>query len=184
MTRIVGVNGINTHGQANVDLVLHELARRGFETVDVQLPRRHWFSARWGARDDGYLVAEASADGDVVVAHSFGALRAWYADRVRSYKAIICIAPAMSKRTEWTNPRRVHCYHSGGDWIVKLGSRLPFHPFGRAGIEGFDQLVPFGTNHRVKSDHDDYFDRQLGLFLRISNHVELLARQQPHGRMH
>ena len=109
MTRVVGVNGINTHGENNIDLLLRDLELLGIETVDVRLPKRHALSARWGGREDGDLVAAASKEGDILVAHSFGAVRAWYAHKRKEYRAIILIAPAHSKNAEWRNPSRVIC---------------------------------------------------------------------------
>jgi hypothetical protein len=45
--RIAGVNGIATHGAGSIDLLLLELAKRGHVVLDIPLPKRHWFSARW-----------------------------------------------------------------------------------------------------------------------------------------
>lgn len=154
--KVVGINGINTHGEGNIDLVLHLLEARGIETVDVTLPKRHTLSAWWGGRLDGRIVAQASDEGDILVAHSYGAIRAFYAHKLREYKAIFLIAPAQSSLTNWQNPDRVVCYYSPVDWVVSLGALLPGHPFGRAGIEGYRQ--PGVTNVEVQgSDHNDYF---------------------------
>lgn len=154
--KIVGINGINSHGDGNVDLVLHLLRLRGFETVDVRLPKRHWFSARWGGKADGRIVAHLSNEGDILVAHSYGAVRAWYAHKLREYKAIFVIAPAQSSNVIWWTPERVICYYSSIDWVISLGALLPFHPFGRAGVEGYHQSGI--TNIEVQgSDHNDYF---------------------------
>lgn len=177
--RVVGANGINTHGENNIDVLLVELeCWYGLETVDVWLPKRHWFSARWGGCHDGTLIAQDSRDGDILVAHSYGCLRAWHAHQVRDYRAIVCIAPAMGKQVEWRYPQRVHCYHSDGDWAVRIGSRLLFHPFGRAGVEGFKQLEPYGNNHDCEATHGSYF--QGDLLRRIADHVALLAGLRPH----
>ena len=175
MTRIVGVNGIHTHGEGSIDLLLKEMQGRGFDTVDVRLPYRGALSARWGGAYDGMIVAGESEDGDVLVAHSYGCLRSWYAHKVREYKAIFCIAPAMSKYTEWQNPSRTWCYYSSADWVVRLGSWLFLHPFGAAGYEGFAQLDPIGHNCRMRSGHSGYFDEHAGLLKRIAAHVELIA---------
>lgn len=153
--RIVGANGIATHGEGNIDILLRRLELLGHETVDVKLPKRYWFSARWGGCRDGTLIAQASKDGDIIVGHSYGCVRAWHAHQVRDYKAIICIAPAMSHKAEWKHPERVHCFYSASDWAVRFGSWLLFHPFGRAGTHGFKQ--PGVINNVETSDHDDYF---------------------------
>ena len=158
---VVGVNGINTNGEKNVDLVLNALAERGIGTVDVRLPKRHTFSAWWGAKKDARAIAAHSEDGDVLVAHSFGCLRAAHAMQIKNYSAVFMIAPAMRKGWQFDSPGRVWCFYSPLDWVVLLGSMIPFHPFGRAGFLGFDQLEPHGHNIIVKSDHDDYFGGEL-----------------------
>ena len=154
--RVVGVNGINTYGGGNIDVLLGALKQRGLETIDVPLPRRTVLSARWSGCADGQIVADASRDGDVVVAHSYGCLRAWHAHRVRDYRAIICIAPAMSRRAQWSRPGKVHCWHSRNDWAIRIGSVLIWHPFGAAGNVGFDQV---GVVNRAAAGarHNDYF---------------------------
>ena len=155
--RVVGVNGINTHGVGNIDLVLATMRNRGLETVDVPIPVRHTWTARWTAKSDARTVAWLSEDGDIAVCHSRGAHVMHHAHKLREFKAIICIAPACSKNLEWRNPSRVWCYYSPSDWVVRLGSLLPFdHPFGAAGVEGFSQ--PGTHNYKMHSDHDDYFD--------------------------
>lgn len=173
MRPIVGVNGINTHGEGNIDLLLADMDLRGASTVDVRLPKRHWMSARWGGRRDGEIIADLSPEGAVLVCHSFGAIRAHYAHKLREYSAIVCIAPAASKHLEWNVPSRVWCYHSPADWVVTIGSLLPFHPFGRAGNEGFSQ--PGVWNREMTSDHNDYFGGELRK--QIADQVWHLANQ-------
>lgn len=157
--RVVGVNGIATHGERSIDLLLAELANRGLDVVDVQLPLRHWVSARWGGCPDGQVVAQASRDGDIIVGHSFGCLRAWNAHRFRDYRAVICIAPAMSKHAQWLYPERVYCFHSKKDLAVRIGAQLLFHPFGAAGVSGFTQEGV--TNIETRASHSGYFQQPL-----------------------
>lgn len=152
---IILVNGINTHGAGNVDLVGERLRARGHQVVDVYLPKRRTLSARWGAGEDAITIAKHSEEGDVLIAHSFGCLRAARAMRLREYAAAFLIAPAMSKRWLFRNPGRVWCYYSPSDWVVRLGALAVLHPFGRAGVQGFEQ--PGVRNVRCESDHDDYF---------------------------
>ena len=154
--RIVGVNGIATHGAGNIDLLLAAMRDRGFETVDVCLPRRHAISARWGGCKDGQIVAQESRDGDIIVGHSFGCLRAWWAHQVRDYRAIVCIAPAMGRSVKWRNPAYVHCWCSPADWAIRVGKLLLVHPFGAAGNKGFRQ--PGIVNHKLRGvGHGGYF---------------------------
>jgi len=154
--RIVGVNGIHTHGATNTDLVLTAMRDRGFETVDVKLPWRSWFSARFAGAEDGRKVAQASEHGDIIIAHSFGCLRSWHAHKIKKYKAIFCIAPAMSRRAKWQYPNRIECWFSPDDKAVLAGSFLPFHPFGAAGTKGFRQA---GIRHYAAPgcSHGGYF---------------------------
>lgn len=173
MRTVVGVNGILTHGDQNIDLILADMQERGVPTVDVRLPKRSWISARWGGKKDGRTVAELSSDGDILVCHSFGAIRSFHAHKLREYSAIVCIAPAARKSLPWRNPSRVWCYFSPSDWAVRIGSWLPGHPFGRAGIEGFAQ--PEVHNRERKSDHDDYFEGMLRK--EIADQVWHLANQ-------
>ena len=65
--KIIGVNGIATHGANNIDLMLRDLAERGWDTVDVRLPKRHFLSAYWGAAKDAQAIIDVSADGDAVI---------------------------------------------------------------------------------------------------------------------
>lgn len=149
------MNGINTHGETNVDLLGSDLARYGCPIVDVRLPKRHWMSARWGGPADAQLVKKSSKDGDALIAHSFGAIRAWYAHKMTEYKYLFIIAPAHGHMVKWRVPERVHCFHSDGDWTVKLGASLPFHPFGWAGVVGYQQRGV--VNVDCTSDHGGYF---------------------------
>lgn len=170
---IAGVNGILCHGEHNIDPLLDELACRGLLVHDVRLPFRTWISARWGGCEDGSLIAQETKDGDILVAHSFGCLRAWNAHKVREYRAIICIAPAMSQYEEWRYPSRVYCFHSRKDWAIRLGARLLFHPFGAAGSKGFRQAGV--TNREFAAGHNDYFHGELLQI--VADHVEEIARK-------
>lgn len=173
MKTVVGVNGILTHGEGNIDLLLADMDLRGASVVDVRLPKRSWISARWGAKRDGAAIASLSPQGSVLVCHSFGAVRAFHAHKLVEYSAVVCIAPAASRNLAWRNPGRVWCYFSPSDWAVRIGSILPFHPFGRAGNEGFSH--PDSHNKQMDSDHDDYFGGDLRK--EIADQVWHLANQ-------
>lgn len=156
------VNGINTHGKNNVDLLGRDLLEEGLQVQDIRLPRVNWFRARWVSHRDGETIAASTHNGDVLIAHSFGAVRAWNAHNLRDYKAIFLIAPAQSCKVKWKHPNRVFCFHSKADWVVKLGSALAFHPFGTAGLRGYWQdgitnvdMTGYGA------DHNDYFTSRL-----------------------
>lgn len=157
--RIAGANGIATDGKGSIDRLLFELAEREYVVLDIPLPKRHWFSARWGGEPDGAFIASKTRDGDMIVCHSFGCLRAWHAHQEREFSAIICIAPAMDPDARWRYPDRVHCFHSEKDWAVRLGSALALHPFGPAGVIGFSQNEV--TNVEYDCGHSDYFSSAL-----------------------
>ena len=158
--KIIGVNGIATDGAGNTDVLLKRLARLGYDTVDVQLPKRHFFSARWGAKKDAQLVVDNSDDGDVVVAHSFGCLRTAFAMRRRSYRAVFLIAPAMSKNYRFPmSSTDIYAFHSREDMAIRAGALLLFHPFGLAGRHGFND--PMVTNVHRAGGHNSYFEEGL-----------------------
>ena len=169
--RIVGVNGINTHGEGSIDLLLLTLDKRGHEVLDIPLPKRHTLSARWGGCTDGQTIAMHAKDGDIVVCHSFGGLRTHFAHQVRDFRAVICIAPAMSDDARWRYPDRVHCFHSKKDWAIRIGARLFLHPFGAAGSRGFTQEGV--TNVEYDCGHSDYF--KPGVIEAVADYVERVA---------
>lgn len=170
--KIHGVNGIRTHGAKNIDKLVRAIALKGFEVEDIPLPER-FLSARWGAESDGGIIADVTRDGDILVAHSFGCLRSWYAHTKRNYKAIICIAPAMAKDQPWRYPNQIHAFYSKSDWAVRIGMLLPLHPFGSAGNKGFDQPGII-NNYCPGLGHNDYFERDwLGY---IADYVAAVAR--------
>lgn len=152
--RIALVNGINTHGEGNVDLLIRPLTDMGHDVRDIQLPKRHFISAAWGASKDAIQVIDETSDGDILVCHSFGALRSWYAHRTRNYRAIICVSPAASKDLLWSEPGRVVCFHSKQDVVILLGAAIPCHPFGLAGRDGFSQ--PGVNNIEIKGGHNPF----------------------------
>jgi hypothetical protein len=170
--RIAGANGIATDGKGSIDRLLLELAERDHVVLDIPLPKRHWFSARWGGAPDGKVIAKHTRDGDIVVCHSFGAVRTWHAHQERDYAAIICIAPAMDHDIRWRYPERVHCLYSKRDWAVRVGSWLRCHVFGPAGNRGYTQDGV--TNVEYDCGHSDYFSP--ALLPGVADYVERVAR--------
>jgi len=153
--RIVGVNGIATNGQGNIDVMLSYLSERGFETVDVDLPVRHTISAWWGHKLDAKAIMNATKDGDVVIAHSFGGPRvAEVMEYGRKFSAVFLFRPAMDQFYQFYQPN-IYCFHSMDDWPVRIGAWLPWHPFGRAGTLGFRD--PKVTNIESSGGHNADF---------------------------
>jgi hypothetical protein len=155
---IVGINGISTNGEHNIDVLLTFLRGRGFETVDVALPIRHAISAYWGHLVDVDKIYRASKDGDIAIAHSFGGPRVAEAMKYRHFDKVFFIRPAMSKNYVF-NRGGIHCFYSADDMPVRFGAWLPFHPFGKAGIEGFTD--PSVTNIESSGDHNADFTTHL-----------------------
>jgi len=86
--------------------------------------------------------------GDVLVAHSNGAMICWSLAQEHSDKlaGIILINPALRRDTLWPDDLPVMCIYNSTDWVVELGrmwSRLVslgglnFHGWGAAGRYGF-----------------------------------------------
>lgn len=170
--KVLLVNGISTHGEGNVDRVGDALRRRGMTVDDLRLPKRHFISARWGARSDAEIIVNRANPGDIVVAHSFGCLRAAHAERVMDFGAVFAIAAAMERNWEWRRPWIVKAYHSKDDLALHAGKFLILHPFGRAGLDGFKQL---GV-HNIRWDRLDHSDYFYGVWLdRLTSAIEVEA---------
>ena len=141
--KIIGINGISTHGKNNTDRMLQRLADLGHQTCDVHLPKRWAFTARWKAKDDAKTILEFADPGDVIVAHSFGCLRAAKAmEQVDPgfFRAAFMFRPAMSTHYDFkgrTRDTRTFCFFSPDDLAILVGSLLIAHPFGAAGRKGF-----------------------------------------------
>jgi len=91
--------------------------------------------------------------GDVLVAHSNGAMICWSLVQEHSDKlaGIILINPALRRDTVWPDDLPVMCIYNSTDWVVGLGrmwSRLVslgglnFHGWGAAGRYGFTSEQP------------------------------------------
>lgn len=112
-------------------------------------------------------IARVLLTGDVIVTHSNGANYAihalWEAQLPPNTVKLIHFSPAIDR--DRAVPRSVseqHCFHTTGDFWVKLSRWLPFHDFGNAGAFGIRQS--FGTptknhdySHKVHS-HSGWFE--------------------------
>jgi hypothetical protein len=137
--RIHGVHGIWSDGSGNVDRLLDALASKGYATNDVDSAARNPFSARFNSAEDAFDLVRVSRDGDVVIAHSYGCMKATKAMEAREYSAVYLFRPAMEVDYEFADNRtRVTCIHSKDDLAILAGQLLRFrHPFGNAGRVGF-----------------------------------------------
>lgn len=96
--------------------------------------------------------------GDVLIAHSNGALIAWRLVMAGApVSAVVCIQPALRRDTRWPEWLPVLCLHNDDDWIVSMGRawgrfvsvanpwRLR-HGWGAAGRYGFYAMQPMVEN--------------------------------------
>lgn len=156
--RIALVNGINTHGEGNVDNFIEPLTSLGHEVIDIALPKRHTFSARYGAKHDAGIIYRNTEQYDAVIAHSFGGLRTLVAAERRRFSHIFLFRPALSRNynlDKIAGTPRIHCFYSPQDVAVRIGSYLLCHPFGRAGTHGMTD--PAIYNHKSTGGHSNDF---------------------------
>ncbi len=158
--RFALVNGINSHGDGNVDLCTPVLKAEGFQVVDVALPKRGHLQARWksSTREDARIIFQVTRQNDAVIAHSYGCLRTLRAAERRRFSHIFLFRPALSRAyslDKIAGSPVIYCFHSRGDLAVTVGGLLPFHVFGRAGTRGMHD--PAVTNVQSFGRHNDDF---------------------------
>lgn len=157
--KILGVNGIRTHGKTTTDRLLFELEKLGHNVLDINQPIRHAWGARFKVRKDAKAIIKVANDGDVLLAHSYGCMKAARAMRGINFKAVFLFRPAMGRYHDFPgwHDTEIYCIHSRGDLAVWAGGFLLFHPFGLAGVFGFkDNLV---QNIRSSGGHSADFKR-------------------------
>lgn len=117
---------------------------------------------RWRNRRTVDDLLNMVRPGDVVAAHSNGALIAWQLVRAGApLAAVVVIQPALRRDTWWPPGLPVLCVYNRADWIVELGrvwSRLVTritpgrpHGWGAAGRHGFTRGQPHVRNLRTDS---------------------------------
>jgi hypothetical protein len=154
--KIIGVNGILTHGEANVDLMLEALENEGFPTLDLPLPKVGPLRARWQAKQDAKAIMEVAEPDDILLAHSFGCLRSYHALKEGlKVRHVYMFRPAMGRGVEFAPYWPVTCFYSKDDHTVRAGSYLIAHPFGQAGVKGFKS--PHVRNVRSTGSHNADF---------------------------
>ena len=156
--RFLGVNGIASTGKASTDILGFELTRYGHQFIDVNQPVRGAWGARWKAEQDARAIISLANDGDCLIAHSYGCLKASIAMRGVRFHSVFLFRPAMSRRHAFhatMHGTKVYCIHSHDDITIIMGSLLVLHPFGLAGKSGFKD--PFVTNIKSEGGHSDDF---------------------------
>lgn len=170
--RLIPLNGIFTDGRGNVDKLAKMLS------VEYQIPIRqpdyktvNPLTARWAAYWIARGIAGFIEPDDVLICHSFGCIIGGVLMELAEVKACYMIAPAASRDWQFDKVKGnpvITAFYSPDDYVVRLGSWLPFfHPFGRAGIEGYS--YPGVVNIKMQSDHNDFF--RSPLIEQIKNHI-------------
>lgn len=141
--RVLGVNGIFTQGQGSTDLMLGQLTPLAYESVDVAIPVRDVYACRFDDVNaaDAWRVLCKHKPGDVVVAHSRGALVVHYAMQtgLTNFSHVFLFAPAMESDVVWpAGAEHIHVIHNPDDPALKAGTLLLNHPFGDLGLTGYD----------------------------------------------
>ena len=176
--KLISIPGIHSDGTGTTDKLGYRLEALGYDFLDLDLPRRNAFNARWKAKKDAKRIIEVSEPGDVLIAHSFGCLRSAYAMREIDYLAVFMFRPAM--RRNWKFPEGntgIRCIYSRQDYAILAGSALLFHPFGMAGFKGFKNPTKLKRNTLGKGDHNnDFSDRHIDRWASYSDFTIQILR--------
>jgi len=172
--RIVGIPGIRSDGTGNINLLLGEFDRAGYETLKANLPIRSALTARWCTKRDAKKLLEITNPGDILVAHSRGCLVATKALEIEPEKfpEVWFFRPAMSAKKVFKTDTKITCVFSEDDLAIQVGSLLINHPFGKAGNKGFTRdltvrnLESFGR-HSEDFQHTPYWFKQIVLSLSL-----------------
>ena len=155
--KVITVPGIQSRGTKSTDRIGQAMRDRGYEVHDMEQPVRSAWGARWKAETDAKDIIDVAADGDVVIAHSYGSLKTSIAMRGPKLLAVFLFRPAMSRwhRFPDQSHTKTFCIYSKQDYTILGGSLLLFHPFGLAGYKGFRS--PYVTNLKSHGGHSDDF---------------------------
>jgi hypothetical protein len=154
--KVIGISGIHSTGKRTTDRLLYCLDELGYETHDVNQPKRNIWSARFKYRKDAKAILDIAEDGDVAVCHSYGGLKAAIAMKKVKFRAVFMFRPAMSRWHRFgKSDTDIYCMYSHADWAVWGGSALLIHPFGLAGALGFKSR--YVTNIGTQGGHSEDF---------------------------
>lgn len=176
--RIVGVHGFNVRdkGLRSIDALGNSLASNVPDIYYDADGADYGFYGLWKVRFRSKpavrRIAEAIKGAHGVIAHSNGAnytMKALELLKSEGYEntdlKIIFYSPALNVKQplHLYEFDKLHVFHSESDWIVKLSSWLPFHPWGRAGAKGIKaEVLP---EHRLNNiyyegiHHSDWFTK-------------------------
>ena len=152
MKHVYFLNGISDSIATTTGLLVPDFRRAGFVTQHLYRPTTHF----WRSRRKSYLRRRArnllralpKEKGGTIIAHSQGCLQTYYMMLEHAKQSpdplfdnIVFIAPAMNRKGwDWNRLEfgRMLVIYNAGDWAIWAGSMLLFHPFGMAGVRGFD----------------------------------------------
>ena len=191
-SRVVLCHGIRTDGTGTTRPMARALCRRGFHAWASSYPRRLLLQARYTREDASHVVA-TTRQGDHAVGHSRGCLVIARAMEMgRTFGRVVLFAPALDADWRFPEDRFVQMLviYNYGDRAVRLGRRLPFHPFGHLGAVGpgsrqakvvgyeCDERSWFGLNHShyFRPDQLDLWAARVARFL---DHGEIPAQRVP-----
>lgn len=152
--RILGMRGIWNPmwgGSSFVDALLEELEHScGYQTQIVRYPfmtaaLTGYFGP--GRRARAQILIETYRPGDVIVAFSAGVLLTLTAMNMGGrFGKVFLFGGAAEPDVEFPESAYEHVYnvYSQSDFALKMGSLMPWHPFGTLGIVGYT-----GGNRRV-----------------------------------
>lgn len=137
--KVIGVNGIHSDGRQSTDLLLQNLAGKGWVTEDFNYPKVNVISARWKQHSVGKALAKVIDDGDAVIAHSFGCLATLRAmEQGAIPRRVYFFGPAVSDKITFPpGPDKIYVIYHLGDKMIWMGAHIAFHPFGRMGRRGY-----------------------------------------------
>jgi hypothetical protein len=176
---IVVVHGIHNNVSTGHARTFGEgLKARGFNVVYFAYPYRHAFQQWFKAipRSDGRSLAHVMMNGDDIVCHSNGAL-VWQESIVAGAKWDRCLIFAGAATSDGfyypdDSLKQARIVYNPEDMMLKIGAALPFHPYGKLGLQGYmgqpgryekDERFVNVNGYRNKffdTDHSHYF--QLG----------------------
>jgi len=179
--RILTVPGMGSDGRMSTDLAGAALRALGHEVLDMDQPIRRAWNVRWHLQADAADITAVATDGDVVLAHSYGCLKAAEANKTVRFAAMFLYRPAMSRNYTFPSHRttRVYCMYSPQDWLILLGAMLRFnHPFGAAGRSGFTDLAVRNVRVHGGHSHDFTKDHVVEQALFVHNEIQTMGRTQ------
>ena len=138
---LIIVNGIHTDGGVVRDFGL-DIKAQGIDVRLYSYPKRSFIGQWFGThKKDGAALASFMNDGDDIVCHSNGAL-VWHESMksgARWNRCFVFGGAATSDGYDYPVHafNKAYIIYNPKDWALRIGSWLPFHPFGKLGYAGY-----------------------------------------------